>query len=226
MRPPFSSDQFFGVFARYNEVMWPLQLLLVTAAIAFVIVAVAMPRRSRIVMAGLAALWVYAALAYHAAFFTALTPAAFLFAALFLVEAGLLARHGLRTRRLHLAVPLDSTARIAGSALILYALVGYPALAQVAGQQYPAVPTFGVPCPTTIFTLGMLMWCLRPVPWSVLAVPVAWSVIATVAAVAFGVVEDFALPVAAALALGMLLRRPPRASRTVTPAPHPVQLGF
>jgi hypothetical protein len=88
------------------------------------------------------------------------------------------------------------------------------------------VPTFGVPCPTTIFTLGVLMWCLRPVPWSVLVVPVAWSVIATVAAVAFGVVEDFALPVAAALALGMLLRRPPRASRTVTPAPHPVQLGF
>ena len=53
MRPPFSSDQFFGVFARYNEVMWPLQLLLVTAAITLVIVAVAIPRRSRIVMAGL-----------------------------------------------------------------------------------------------------------------------------------------------------------------------------
>lgn len=226
MRPPFSAERFFAVFARYNEAVWPMQMLLVTAAIVLVIVAVSAPRRSRLVMGSLAALWAYAALAYHAAFFAALTPAGYLFAALFLAEAAVLAWHGLRTRRLHLAVPLDATARVVGGALILYALVGYPALASLAGQQYPRVPTFGVPCPTTIFTLGVLLWCLRPLPWTVLVVPVAWSLIATVAAVAFGVVEDFALPVAAVLALGIALRRPRRPSHTVTRPVHPVQLGF
>jgi hypothetical protein len=226
MRPPFSPDQFFGVFARYNETVWPLQFLLVAAAVTLVVVALSSTRRSRVVVAGLASLWAYAALVYHLAFFTSLTPAAYLFAALFLAEAVLLAWHGLHTRRLHLAVPPDATARIVGAVFILYSLIGYPAIAQLAGQQYPAVPTFGVPCPTTIFTLGVLMWCLRPVPWSVLVVPVAWAAIATVAAVAFGVVEDFALPVAAALALVMLTRRPRRASRRATRATHPVQLGF
>ena len=226
MRPPFSAEQFFGVFVRYNEAVWPLQILLVTAAIVLVIVALAAPRRSRVVVAGLAALWAYSALAYHVAFFAALTPAAWLFAALFLVEAAVLAWHGLHTRRLHLAVPPDSTARIVGSALILYALVGYPTLAQVAGQQYPAVPTFGVPCPTTIFTLGVLMWCLRPVPWSVLVVPVAWSAIATVAAIAFDVVEDFALPVAAALAVAVLARPSRRGSQGAHGGRRPLQLGF
>jgi hypothetical protein len=226
MRPPFSSDQFFGVFVRYNEAVWPLQILLVTAAIVLVIVALSAPRRSRVVVAGLAALWAYSALVYHVAFFAALTPAAWLFAALFLVEAAVLAWHGLHTRRLHLAVPLDSTARIAGSALILYALVGYPALAQVAGQQYPAVPTFGVPCPTTILTLGVLMWCLRPVPWSVLVVPVAWSLIATVAALTFGVVEDFALPVAAALAVVVLARPARHGSPGAHGGRRPLELGF
>ena len=226
MRPPFSAEQFYAVFVRYNEAVWPLQLLLVIAAIALAIAAVATPRRSRVVIGALAALWAFSALAYHVAFFTALTPAAWLFAALFLIEAALLAWHGLRTRRLHLAVPPDRTTRIVGGALIVYALFGYPALANFAGQQYPAVPTFGVPCPTAIFTLGVLMWCLRPVPWSVLVVPVAWSIIATEAAVAFGVVEDFALPVAAALAVGLLLRRPRRPSRAVTASPHRVELGF
>ena len=214
------------MFVRYNEAVWPMQMLLVTAAIVLVIVAVSAPRRSRLVMGSLAALWAYAALAYHAAFFAALTPAGYLFSALFLAEAAVLAWHGLRTRRLHLAVPPDATARIAGALLILYALIGYPALASFAGQQYPAVPTFGVPCPTTIFTFGVLVWCLRPVPWSVLVVPVAWSVIATVAALAFGVVEDFALPVAAVLTLAVLARPIRRASHDAHDGGRPLQLGF
>jgi hypothetical protein len=226
MRPPFSEQQFFQVFARYNEAVWPAQLLLVAAVVTLVIVAAFAPRRSRLVMAGLAALWAYVALAYHLAFFAALTPAAYIFAALFLVEAALLAWHGLRTRRLHLAVPPDRTSRFVGGALLLYAIVGYPAVAWFAGQRYPAVPTFGLPCPTTIFTLGILVWCLRPLPWSMLAVPVAWSVIAMGVAVPFGVVEDFALPVAAALALGTLLRPPRRAPHTASSRRRPLQLGF
>ena len=223
--PPFSSDDFFGVFARYNESMWPLPLLLVAAGLAFAVVASSAPRRSRRLMATLAALWAYMAIAYHLAFLTALTPAAFLFAAMFLLEAMLLAWHGLRTRRLHLAVPLDRTSRLVGGALIAYALIGYPAVAALAGQRYPAMPTFGLPCPTTIFTFGVLVWCVRPVPRSVLVVALLWTLAAMSAAIAFGIVEDFALPIAAVVTLVMLrrraMRRPTRAATR-----RPMQLGF
>lgn len=82
-----------------------------------------------------------------------------------------------------------------GSVLIAYALIGYPATASLAGQWYPAVPTFGLPCPTPLVTLGLLVWCLRPVPWTVRAVPVG-SLIAMVVAVPFGIVEDFVLSTA------------------------------
>lgn len=223
--PPFSRDDFFGVFVRYNESMWPLPLLLVAIGLAIAVVASSAPRRSRRLMATLAALWAYMAIAYHLAFLTSLTPAALLFAALFLAEAALLAWHGLHTRRLHLAVPLDRTSRLVGAALVAYALVGYPAVAELAGHRYPAMPTFGLPCPTTIFTFGVLAWCVRPVPRSVLVVPLVWTLVAMSAAIAFAIVEDFALPIAAVATLIVLRRRVTHEPPKATPR-RPLQLGF
>jgi hypothetical protein len=222
---PFSRDDFFGVFVRYNESMWPLPLLLIAAGLAFVVLASSAPRRSRRLMATLAVLWAYTAIAYHLAFLTALTPAALLFAALFLAEAALLGWHGLHTRRLHLAIPLDRASRLVGAVLVAYALVGYPAVAALAGQRYPAMPTFGLPCPTTIFTLGVLTWCVRPVPRSVLVVPLFWTIAAMSAAIPFAIMEDFALPIAAVATLIVLHRRVARRSTRAAPR-RPLQLGF
>ena len=36
------------------------------------------------------------------------------------------------------------------------ALVAYPVLSAMLGREFPEMPTFGLPCPTTIFTLGLL----------------------------------------------------------------------
>lgn len=225
MRPPFTTEQFFDVFVRYHERLWPMPLVLVAIGSALVVLALAAPRHSRLVAAGLAALWAWMAVAYHVAFLSALTPMAFVFGALFLAEAALLAWHGLHTRRLHLAVPLDRTSLVVGAVLAAYALIGYPFAAALLGQRYPAVPTFGLPCPTTILTFALLVWCVRPVPWSVLAIPVAWSLVGISAVVSFGVAEDVGLPVAAALAVAVLVW-PHARPRTPAPAGRPVELGF
>ena len=175
MRPPFTAEQFFDVFREYNLDVWPMQPVLLSVALVLVALALASPRSSRVVVAGLAALWVWMALAYHVAHFAQLTPAAYVFAGAFLVEAALLVWHGARTRRLHFAVPRESLATFVGAVLIAFALIGYPALAYDLGQRYPAVPTFGLPCPTVIFTFGLLTWAVRPVPRSVLWIPAAWA---------------------------------------------------
>lgn len=47
-----------------------------------------------------------------------------------------------------------------------------PSLGVAIGHTYPAQPTFGLPCPTTIFTFGLLLWVRPPVPWSLLVIPV------------------------------------------------------
>ena len=226
MRPPFTSQEFFDVFARYHEWVWPAPLVLLAVGVGLVAIALLAPRHSRLVAGGLAALWVWMAVMYHFAFFTFVTPLAYLFGALFLVQAGLLAWHGLHTRRLHLARPVDRPSRIVGVALALYALVAYPLLAYALGQRYPAVPTFGLPCPTTILTFALLVWCVHPVPRSVLVIPVAWSLLGVSAALNFGVGEDLALPIAAALAL-VVLRRPHVQEHGAAPPPRrPLQLGF
>jgi uncharacterized protein DUF6064 len=77
------------------------------------------------------------------------------------------------------------------------------------------LPTFGLPCPTTIFTLGLFLWCRRPTPWLLLVVPALWAAIAISAAVSFHVFEDYALPVAAVVLIAVRLRTPTRRTAPV-----------
>jgi Family of unknown function (DUF6064) len=60
-------------------------------------------------------------------------------------------------------------------------------------------PTFGLPCPTTIFTLGMLLWLDKTPPLYLLIIPLLWSLIGTVAALKLGIREDVGLLVSGAL---------------------------
>ncbi|MCU0579417.1 MAG: DUF6064 family protein, partial [Desulfobacterota bacterium] len=56
--------------------------------------------------------------------------------------------------------------------------------------------TFGVPCPTTIFTFGILLFTSGRLPKTVLAIPFIWSIIGFTAALTLGILEDIGLLVA------------------------------
>ena len=75
---------------------------------------------------------------------------------------------------------------IAAAVVVIYTLVLYPAIGYFAGLRYPAAPTFGVPCPITIFTFGVLM-LLPSVPRITFVIPVIWALIGSVAAFRFNV---------------------------------------
>ena len=153
---PFTSDQFFAVFRAYNEAVWPAQWLLAAAgALALGAALSRRPAGGRAAYLLLGALWLWMAVAYHLAFFAAINPAASLFAALFAVAAGLFFRQGLRTAPPRLAVR-GGWRRNVGLTLALYGLAVYPLLNPLFGHRFPAAPGFGLPCPTTLFTLGVL----------------------------------------------------------------------
>src|SRR5574338_139529 len=120
--------------------------------------------------------WLWTALAYHLAVFASVTRSAIVFAALFVVQAALFVWLALRHRSVVFRPRLDGRGMV-GAALIAYALVGYPMVSGLVGHDYPAAPTFGVPCPTTIFTLGLLAWALPGLPRRVLVVPVLWALV-------------------------------------------------
>src|SRR5207302_8320736 len=82
---PFSIEQFFSVFAQYNESVWPMQVILnLLALVAIILLYRARPLKSRVLAAVLSFLWGWMAIAYHFAFFTTINSAAWLFGAVFM----------------------------------------------------------------------------------------------------------------------------------------------
>jgi hypothetical protein len=93
---------------------------------------------------------------------------------------------------------------MAGVVLIAFALVVYPVWSAYAGHPYPATPTFGLPCPTTIFTIGLLCFAVPPMPRSPLIVPLLWCLVGAQAAFLLGVQPDLGLIAAAVVGVGLL----------------------
>jgi hypothetical protein len=194
MQLPFTKEQFFDLFVSYNEALWPAAVALWIASAVIVAVRLSTRRpHDRWISALLVWHWAWSALAYHVAFFTRINPAAWLFAVLFLSQAFLFFRVGVVQRRLSFA-PWGNAWAPPAWGLIAYSLA-YPAINAIDHLSLLRIPTFGLPCPTTIFTAGVLMLA-TPGSWHLAAVPVIWSAIGGSAAFLLGVRADVALPIA------------------------------
>src|SRR5688572_7534901 len=101
MSLPFTPDQFFEVFAAYNRSLWPFVLVLWLYALAGAVVLARSRDRGRFLAMLLAVQWAWAALAYHATFFSSINPAAWLFGGLFLTQSALFAWFGVVREQLH-----------------------------------------------------------------------------------------------------------------------------
>src|SRR5450759_4434354 len=88
---PFTSEQFLAVFVAYNEAIWPIQIAAyLLGAIAVALLFWNPPGADRIIVAIIAAMWLWTGVAYHALFFSAINKAAYIFAALFIAQGGAL----------------------------------------------------------------------------------------------------------------------------------------
>lgn len=210
MRLPFTVEQFLDVFARYNHAIWPAQLGAYALGLVSVVLALRGGRGARAVPFLLAGAWAFVGAGYQLLFFARVNPVATAFGAAFLVQAGLFGWLGLRGR---LELGWTPGARGAAAlALVAYAAVAYPLLGAAGGHGWPRAPMFGVaPCPTTIFTFGLLLLARGPVPAWLLVVPSLWALIGLSAALQLGIREDLGLLAAAVVALAFRPWAPPRA---------------
>lgn len=217
MELPFSIDQFLEIFEAYNGAIWPAQIIAyLLAAGALLLTVRRRPYTDRVVGGILAFFWIWMGAVYHLAFFSTINPAAYGFGALFIVQGVLFLAFGAIDPRLTFRLRRDRYGH-AGGLLMLYALVVYPGLGVLLGHGYPQAPMFGVaPCPTAIFTFGLLLWTAGRVPGWLLVIPALWALIGTTAALQLGIREDLGLVVAGLLGVGMLLYR----NRREGSAPH------
>jgi hypothetical protein len=213
MHIPFTTEQFFGVFRLYNSTVWPAQVpLLALAVFAVIFISLRRPWSGVAVSGILALLWAWLGAAYHLAFFARINPVAYGFGALSILGGLLFAWHGVFRRRLKFAFTSSLRTGL-GVVLIAFALLVYPVWATLAGHAYPELPTFGLPCPTTIFTIGLLALSSGTGLRAVLAVPILWSMVGSQAAFLLDVKPDFGLLAAGVVAIGLFVW-PARARKT------------
>lgn len=217
---PFTREDFLAMFSAYNQAIWPLHLVAYALAIVVVVAAIHPFVRwsDRLVAAILAAFWLWIGGVFFMGYQRVLDHSPISTVAMigFLLEGLLLLWFGLVRRELTFKATLNVFG-IVGGALIAYAALIYPLFSYLDGHIFPASPGFGlgtVPCPTTIFTLGLMLWTSSRVPKSVLVVPTLWAIMGGISApVNYGIYEDLGLLAAGVLATGLLLWRDHQAAR-------------
>jgi hypothetical protein len=204
---PFTVEQFYDVFVQYNESVWPTQIVLYAVAVAILALLVrARPAECRIIAGLLTLLWTWMAIAYYFVFFTRISGSGWVIGAGLLAGGLWLGWTGGIKGKIQFGPRRDWRGAL-GWLLILYALIAYPLVGFVVGHRYPAMPTFGLPCPVTIFTVGLLMLTVSPVPRSVFLVPALWGLFGGVSATfLLGVYQDAGLLIAGIVSLVAMLR--------------------
>jgi hypothetical protein len=204
MKLPFTSEDFFRIFKEYNLAIYPSQFILLGLALLAIIVIARRWRTSgQIVFGALAILWLWMGVVYHWMHFAQVNKAAYVFGAGFVAQ-GLLFLYEALAKKRAFAIKRDARS-IAGLMLIAYALLIYPVLGYIAGHGYPYSPTFGLPCPTTIFTFGICLLATDRLPRYLFAVPILWALIGSSAAFGLGVYEDIGLLIAAVITIVSVL---------------------
>lgn len=207
LKLPFTSEEFLRVFAEYNQDIWPAKIVFyMMAALALYLALKSHPRSDKIISGILAFFWLWMGVVYHLLYFSAINKAAFTFGILFIFQAFFFLQAGVLKAGLRFRFHPDFYGLI-GAGFIAYALVLYPITGRFLGRVYPESPTFGLPCPTTIYTFGMLLWTEGKIQTRVMIIPLLWSLIGFTAALYLGITEDFGLLMAGIAGTSMIIAR-------------------
>ena len=193
MKFPFTQEQFLNVFKIYNQTVFPAQIFLyLIAIIAVFLLFKKTEKGDKIINSVLAFLWIWMGVVYHLIFFTGINKAAYIFGIAFIIQGILFIVPGITQNKISFSYKKNIFSTF-GIILIIYALIIYPVLGYLVGHIYPVSPTFGLPCPTTIFTFGVLLFSEKKISLWWVAIPLIWSVIGFSAAINLSIYEDTGL---------------------------------
>lgn len=202
---PFSSEDFLKLFGQYNEQVWPVQFLFYLLAVLVVgLLLLKKENSGRVINTILGLLWLWMGVVYHLIFFSSINPAAYIFGPVFIIQGMIFLWFGVYKDKLqyffgpHLKEYL-------GLLFVVFSLFFYPYLSYGHGHAFPETPTFGLPCPTVIFTFGILLFLKKRPGWYIYLIPFLWSLIGFSAALQLGIREDVSLVITGVVATLFLL---------------------
>ncbi len=200
-----NQDELLKFFVQYNLDVWPAQIV---GYLLCGVILLAVARRFRYsdqtIAAILAFIWLWLGIRFFIP--SAVAGWSFYFFALLFVIEGVLFAVGATRPYLSFRFGRDPYS-LTGLVLIVYAAVIYPLIGYAVGHVYPLSLTLGVfPCPTTIFTLGLLLCTPGKVPWYLLIAPGLFALTGATSP-AFGIVEDAGLFISGLIAIPLLLYR-------------------
>ena len=205
MQLPFSIEQFLEVLKSYNQSVFPLQIVFYLTAFSCVyLLFKPVKNNGKIISSVLSFFWLWIGIVYHLIFFTTINKAAYLFGILFLIQGIIFGIYGVLKGNLTFEYR-NSIFNNIGIIFLSYGLIIYPMLGHLLGHQYPYSPTFGLPCPTTIFTIGVLLFINKKISPLTIIIPLLWSIIGFGAALKLTIYEDYGLLIAGVLGSILLI---------------------
>lgn len=205
MKLPFSTEDFLNVFRSYNQSVFPVQIIFYLIAIICIYLLVkGSAGTNKIIASVLSFFWLWIGIVYHIIFFSSINKAAYFFGGLFIIQSILFFIYGVVQNKLSFAYTKNIFSHT-GIVFLAYALIIYPLLGYLLGHKYPEAPTFGLPCPTTIFTFGILLFTIKKISILIIIIPLLWSLIGFSAAFNLGIYEDYGLLIAGVLGFVLLV---------------------
>ncbi len=207
MKMPFTTEQFFDLFEKYNVTVYPAQLIIgLLGLLAILLLHSAWRYRHKFIGGYLGLLWIWIGFAYHITFFTEINPAAFIFGFVFMLQGVLLLIATFIGNRLKFTFrPVAKN--FSGYFFILFGLLIYPMISYLATGSLAKTIAIGLPCPSTILTFGFLMMTQSKFSKYLLIIPTLWAIVGISAAINFGVYQDLMILVAALFADYYLLKK-------------------
>lgn len=214
-----TEEQLLGVFAAYNALIWPMQIVAYLLGIAGFALAFRKSKLSnRLIPAILGFFWLWVALMFWLPAGGQGFAPGYFFAGIFFIQ-GLLFAFQAWKPRLIFGYQANLSAWT-GIFFVLYALVGYPLFGTLIGHIYPYASPFGLtPCPLVAFTFGLFLLTAGKVPKALLIIPFCYA-LSGFLWVSIGMVEDIGMILSGLVGIWLIWKRDAR-KVTVPPSKVP-----
>jgi len=211
MKTPFTTEQFFSVFEKYNHAIFPSQIILFLLVIfALIIIGSTIKQKDKVVAGILGVIWIWTGIVYHWAFFSHINILALGYGVVFILQGLFLIWEGIILYNLKFVFRMTVQAFL-GYFFILCGLIIYPVVGYMIEPNLSRTISVGLPSPTIILTFGFLLLCDKKFSKYLLIIPSLWAVIGIIGVIKLGVYQESMMLIAAVIADVVILRskKPP-----------------